>query len=599
MEGEDMGLLPCGGVDNVNNGCGVIFERLPANAVLCSLCKKLQGLPKEEVIALRNTMIQYAKARQALGSTQTESAQARQARMDIQMHNRRASSSIGPATSETELSNFRANSGKVNMFSVQYELRMSTAPKSVDSLFGKRCVLSPDTTTMLGARFRLREGILKDLNARWVSKHISNLRLDETELRAKGNMALHPDDDALTIRQWYNKNARAEIRNAYIAIPTGMGKGTKGTSFAVEIFVDMDPYLARTGEGEESELPTVGQKRKASGTRGTSKRVKSLTSQAPLESSFDNGSSINSLPLVKPATTVYFTRIICTVDANTSAPSLSEVDTVEVGLLERDELEVASGSEGRTKKLYGLVIEGQQYVAKKLVNAGEGLIEGGVPVATALKCLTTDIVRLTRLRTFMDQFYARAREYGAEVANLRVSDGFLIKVFETKPNDTEVARPNVQAVYLVEPRRASTVAFKFTGTMSISSKRDKRTQTVLAFIHYVLQITACKYMFADMQGSLEILADQQQSVMVLFDPMTHTPEKLSGLGDHGLAGIQKFVQSHQCSTICRRLQLCENERLASTCKQLQRGQASAGDNPYIDEEDELESDNNHGSDEEE
>ncbi|KAF9502151.1 hypothetical protein BDN71DRAFT_1500301 [Pleurotus eryngii] len=445
----------------------------------------------------------------------------------------------------------------------------------------------------------LREGILKDLNARWVGRHVSNLRLEETELRVKGNMALHPDDDALTIRQWYNKNAKAEMRSAYIAIPTGMGKATKGTSFAVEIFVDMDLYLVRTREEEESELQTVGQKRKASGTRGASKRAKSLTSHAPLESCFDNGSTINSLPLVKPATTIYFTRIICTIDANTSAPSLSEADTVEAGLLERDELEVASSSEGRTKKLYGIIIEGQQYVAKKLVNAGEGLVEGGVPVATALKCLTTDIVRLMRLRSFMDQFYARAREYGAEVANLRVSDGFLIKVFETKPNNAEVNRPSVQAVYLVEPRRASTVAFKFTGTMSISSNRDKRTQTVLAFIHYVLQITACKYMFADMQGSLEILADQQQSVMVLFDPMTHTPEKLLGLGDHGLAGIQKFIKFHQCSTICRRLQLCGNERLASTCKHLQRGQATIRDNPYIDEEDELEYDQNHGSDKEE
>lgn len=46
--------------------------------------------------------------------------------------------------------------------------------------------------------------------------------------------------------------------------------------------------------------------------------------------------------------------------------------------------------------------------------------------------------------------------------------------------------------------------------------------------------------------------------LVLFDPMTHTLNGNSGIGDFGLEGINAFIRDHQCSEICKCLHLDEN-----------------------------------------
>ncbi|TFY52692.1 hypothetical protein EVG20_g10443 [Dentipellis fragilis] len=43
--------------------------------------------------------------------------------------------------------------------------------------------------------------------------------------------------------------------------------------------------------------------------------------------------------------------------------------------------------------------------------------------------------------------------------------------------------------------------------------------------------------------------------LVLFDTMTHTSTRSSGLGDHGADGILQFKKQHVCNTICDRLGL--------------------------------------------
>ena len=71
--------------------------------------------------------------------------------------------------------------------------------------------------------------------------------------------------------------------------------------------------------------------------------------------------------------------------------------------------------------------------------------------------------------------------------------------------------------------------------------------------------------------------------MILFDPMTHTPERSgsnlqsctnlytdesmgsdSGLGDDGVKGLCNFVESHHCNNICTRLDLVSMEILRDT-----------------------------------
>ena len=96
----------------------------------------------------------------------------------------------------------------------------------------------------------------------------------------------------------------------------------------------------------------------------------------------------------------------------------------------------------------------------------------------------------------------------------RVTDGFLqvIKSYTpaTPPLVEDSASDNdatpetdlkLAAVYLVEPLRASSAVLKFSGTLGQRTRSgDKRTATILALSHFVVDNTACKYMFADIQG---------------------------------------------------------------------------------------------------
>jgi hypothetical protein len=113
----------------------------------------------------------------------------------------------------------------------------------------------------------------------------------------------------------------------------------------------------------------------------------------------------------------------------------------------------------------------------------------------------------------------------------QVSDGFLIKTYDTavtipsrgpgpvplptdefaviplvSDEDTELSvTRQLTSVYLVEPRRVSSAVLKFSGTLGMRNGQDKRSATIMAFSHFVLEDSACRYMFADIQGKYYIL----------------------------------------------------------------------------------------------
>ena len=61
--------------------------------------------------------------------------------------------------------------------------------------------------------------------------------------------------------------------------------------------------------------------------------------------------------------------------------------------------------------------------------------------------------------------------------------------------DEEVAE-----VYLVEPMRLTSTVIKYSGTLGSTTRTDMRSMTMAAFAHYVVEETACQYVFADIQG---------------------------------------------------------------------------------------------------
>ena len=103
-----------------------------------------------------------------------------------------------------------------------------------------------------------------------------------------------------------------------------------------------------------------------------------------------------------------------------------------------------------------------------------------------------------------------------------VSEAFLIKSYKLGSLVAEVPLPEqdnrvyddeagaelieeVSGVYLAEPLRLTTTVVKFSGTLGSTTRSDLRSLTVTAFAHYVAVQTACRYIFADIQGKITVL----------------------------------------------------------------------------------------------
>lgn len=98
-----------------------------------------------------------------------------------------------------------------------------------------------------------------------------------------------------------------------------------------------------------------------------------------------------------------------------------------------------------------------------------------------------------------------------------VSDAFLIKMYkptgasltehvdngndDEEPPQDEPAE-EVSAAYLVKPMRLTTTVVKFSGTLGSTTRSDLQLLTITAYAHYVAEQTACRYIFADIQGTI-------------------------------------------------------------------------------------------------
>ncbi|KIM59691.1 hypothetical protein SCLCIDRAFT_27100 [Scleroderma citrinum Foug A] len=449
---------------------------------------------------------------------------------------------LGPSTPASELSNLHTNAGKSGTFTICCECRRSDATKAVDKRLGMSCVPYSEATTLL----EVKENMLKEVNPHWSANHPSDLRSDEAELCVLQNIALPSDTALLTLWQFYDRFNQPALQQMYIQVPKIANKSVLSVAF--KLFIDVEKYNKRIGDDGVLSKPTG---RKWKGNSQTfvdtqvSKQLRNHTSRV-LSSSFARDTGV---PQVIPVTTsdkIIFHHVICTIEEELGNYNLMEQATDEHGLIARQVMQLPSSERGKTKDIYLLIIDGKEYVAKKLVNIGQGC---GEVISTSEACqyLVLDLIRLKRLDYFSLRFRDYAMQKGADIA-----------------------------VYLVEPHHMSTAVQKFSGTLGVSNRPDKLSAMIMAFSHFVIQETACEYMFSDLQGSMDHRRNTPQgdgnttgAILTLFDPMTHTPLGGSGLGDHGIKGFQDFAESHQCSHICCELHLCTMDEIKATIEQLE------------------------------
>ncbi|KAF8517093.1 kinase-like domain-containing protein, partial [Gautieria morchelliformis] len=104
--------------------------------------------------------------------------------------------------------------------------------------------------------------------------------------------------------------------------------------------------------------------------------------------------------------------------------------------------------------------------------------------------------------------------------------------------------------------RSSTATTKFTGTLTNREAIGKWEAGIMAFAHWVLQNTAGKFLFVDLQGMKCTITERDgDGILMLFDPMSHSYTQTSCAGDHGPKGIYAFLGSHICTTVCKAMKL--------------------------------------------
>ncbi|KAJ7145568.1 kinase-like domain-containing protein, partial [Mycena epipterygia] len=109
-------------------------------------------------------------------------------------------------------------------------------------------------------------------------------------------------------------------------------------------------------------------------------------------------------------------------------------------------------------------------------------------------------------------------------------------------------------VWFFEPRHSSTVSH-WSGTNEYPPwHRNKLGSTLNTFTHYAYLLSLESTVLADLQTATTIDEDGN-GIQVLFDVMSHTLDASSGVGDHGMTGIDTFLEKHECMDRCKQLHL--------------------------------------------
>ncbi|KAJ7738812.1 kinase-like domain-containing protein [Mycena metata] len=277
-----------------------------------------------------------------------------------------------------------------------------------------------------------------------------------------------------------------------------------------------------------------------------------------LGSQFGGISGLSGPVHVHNRTRVALKRINCIIDLVTGIPELETSGHIINGKLRDLPL-----SHGAMKNVYDLQCDnGPSYALKRfyrLNEDSENSTPNGLPftVGEHLVQIQAEVSRLVLAGWFLKAFFKHASEENIAIdSGLAFAEAFLLEEINSpSPASavTEIGPGGSGLTWLAEQKR-STIVEHFTYTLSHKlHKKDLRSATVHAFAHFVWGHSNQTLIFADLQGTPALV--NYKDGMILFDPMTHTKDRASGVGDFGIEGIQSFFHDHVCADVCLRLRL--------------------------------------------
>ncbi|KAK7058136.1 kinase-like domain-containing protein [Favolaschia claudopus] len=409
----------------------------------------------------------------------------------------------------------------------------------------------------------VKASLVESLNVEWCRSHSAPLLAEEVTFRWHGSLLLDPNTANMTVRDFYAYYSAPSRASIFMSSVPTMWKGMAKTNRAaiyLELYIDVSAFHLRSSGEDDSSSALVSSRRKralSSTSEGANRDYEATKrrnpSMGPLKSMFVPTSS--SAIVVHKVSPVTLKKTICTADNITGVPEFEEAE-IEVSGVIRD----THFAKGAMKYAFEFkTSHGEALVAKRFYRLEEtDSPSSSVAVLDNKEEIILELRRLTLGAHLLKEFYKHAKHKGVDVYTaIEFATAWLGQEVQESPSKAsetrEIDSSHEGITWLVEKKRAKIVEH-FTFTLNHQTRRqDFCAKTIHAFAHFVYGNSQRSVVFADIQGTPAHV--NSRDVMVLFDPMTHTPAGDSGIGDFGSEGIETFLKDHICGDICVALNL--------------------------------------------
>ncbi|TFK17220.1 hypothetical protein FA15DRAFT_711028 [Coprinopsis marcescibilis] len=492
------------------------------------------------------------------------------------------------------------NSGKrTDAVVVDIKYRLSGKPRVTADIYGMvRAAFNSETTL-----WDVQDRALKQFNVVWTKNGQIPIVVGETTLRQQDNRLIDQDMLGSTLHEYLAQL----IDMGFSTAPTSVSRfGKKGLVhgkrvvpfelFIMEhMFAERIEKLALTNSVPTLEAGKLNSKRNRTGSMASSmmaapaKVARVGTGGFEFRSSFalPPRSTSHETSSIHLSTEITLKRIECMHLTADGCPIFVPKEQLKAFI---GEAPIAHGS---MKVVFELTLSDSKTTTKYVVKRFYKLEDSGsdndddtstkfdfsnppFTVDEHTPKIRAECVRLAQGAQFLKDFYKACQQKGVSVydylrfahssllqecgevsqaSGMRIAGG---KASNALDLDTEHALPGF--TWLMEERHASGRIERFSGTLQHSPLHSDITHlTVYAFAHFVYEFTGRQIVLADLQGTPTLLRHSGERIegVLIFDPMTHTLNQGSGIGDCGVQGINSFLEQHQCGRICEQLGLSQ------------------------------------------
>ncbi|KAJ7210486.1 kinase-like domain-containing protein [Mycena pura] len=352
------------------------------------------------------------------------------------------------------------------------------------------------------------ECFLKAAAPTWEARHENSLQSMDVQIRFHNNVTLLCDPSVL-LREFIHSHKDYIFAKQFLNTvkPTAKSYGVFPAFIYFELHVQADLYCARTLEGIK--LAGLGKRRFEEDDRASKCPQ---TTPGPILSLFKPRAAYAD---PSPKTNVTLMTMSISIDDDTGDVNLDESTRKDTGTPSyiHDE-KLAKGT-------------------MKVVHLTSTEKNSTVSISDNDELLTNELILLSEVKHFLKQFLLRGREWTADLdESLAVSEAWL--AFEKVDIDGE-------------PCLAAGIA-EMDYHNAWQLPQGRLGATINAFIHFAYVYSQNSMVLCDVQTMKARIGGELKNV--IFDLMTHTPKGTSGPGDHGKAGIEDFLEGHECNSKC-------------------------------------------------